>query len=115
MKPSQRIVMKMPLDELWDDHGPVAAVQERFRDVTRDEMRDMIKVAPVRFVVARPAEKLLWLSTNECYEFWKTELKDHIYDPKRKYLEEYPGQYFYFASTWRLSSDERVIVLELMD
>ena len=40
----------MPLVELWDDAGPVVAAE--IRDLVADDIRDLLRAGPERFVVA---------------------------------------------------------------
>ena len=110
MHPSQRIVTHAPITEPWDAEGPVAAL--RIRDLDSDDIRIMIRSAPIRFVLANVGQALKWLPTDDCYAFWQGELKSHLYDERRLYMEDYPAGYFYRTSEWRLTGGGSVVVLD---
>jgi hypothetical protein len=50
LRPEQRIVVKMPLVELWDDAGSIAGARVRYLD--RDQIAELLRTTPVHFVVA---------------------------------------------------------------
>jgi hypothetical protein len=111
MDPSQRIVTSMPLVELWDESGPVPAARKRDLGVT--ELRDMLRGGAVRFVVADAGSPLRWLTDEDRFSFWKSEVRPHLANPGQgAWHETFPDSYCYFGSEWADGSDVPIVVLE---
>jgi hypothetical protein len=111
MDASERVITELPLLELWDRHGPVAA--ERRRNLTAADMRDLLKRGAVRFVVADVGAKPVWIPESRCFEFWKNDVQTHFADiQERPNLDEFAGAFFYFASEWAMSNGPPIVVLE---
>lgn len=111
MDPTLHIVTHIPLAELWDDTGPIAG--SRSASLTADDLRRRLRQGPVRFVVADLDAPLNWLPASACYDFWKLELKARLAETKEFYLEDFPDEYCYLASEWRLDAGDTVILLEM--
>ncbi len=113
MRPEQRVIMRLPLDELWDRQGPV---QETCCTGTIDKqaIAELLRLGPVRFVIADVGKPPIWIASEECFEFWRREVKAHLMDPESDgfYLDAYPDQYAYLARRWQVSHNLPVIVLE---
>lgn len=110
MKPELRHVSQMPLAELWDDNGVIAA--KKVRDLDSSEIVSMLRAGRVRFVVADIGHHLQWISVEDCYEFWKSEVKMHLAQPDAKIcLEDFPGEYCYVASQWGDDLAEPIVLL----
>ena len=110
MNPELRHVSQMPLAELWNDHGVVAA--EQVRELGLSEVVSMLRAGKVRFVVADIGHHLQWVAPEHCYEFWKSEVKAHLAQPDVKtYLEDFPDEYCYFASEWKADVGEPIVLL----
>ncbi|MBX9623909.1 MAG: hypothetical protein K2X82_08840 [Gemmataceae bacterium] len=113
LPPSQWAVLQLPLDELWDDSGPLPLT--RRRAVGRAEIADLLRAGPVRFVVADLASGLTWVPAAGGYRFWKDEVKAHLVEPADAgagfRLEDDPGGYCYLAAEWSDGSAS-VVVLE---
>lgn len=107
----QRIVMYLPLRELWDDAGSVSAT--RGRDLTAADIRELLRAGPVRFVVASVAEPLRWVPIGECFRFWKAEVQSRVAGSEGARLEDYPGCYCYFASEWAVRDGAPVVLLSV--
>ncbi len=108
---AERLVNRMPLEELWDASRTVQAERKR-RSISPDDIRELLRSGPVRFVVANVGHPLRWIGRDDCYQFWKDELRSRVcIEPV--YLEDYPGEHCYFASEWQLESGEMVILLEM--
>ena len=110
MNPSNKVATFIPLTELWDDTGPVPA--RRLRYLNADEIKDILRSTPFRFVIADVGEKLRWIDDDERFDFWKHDLKDHLCSAEPCLLESYPGEYFYYASEWLIEPDQRAVLLE---
>ena len=112
MRPDQRVVTRIPLSELWDDDGDVAA--ERGPRVGVDEIAQLLRAGPVHFVVAAEGP-LRWIPLGECFAFWKDEVRSRVVpaDAERWRPEDHPGGWCYVATRW--TRDEEApppIVLE---
>lgn len=110
MDPASRVVTALPLLELWTGRGPVEG--HKVRDLEAADIRELLRVGSVRFVVAELDRPLRWLELQEGLTFWKQELRDHVCAGQRFYLEDYEGRFCYVASEWELASYERIVVLE---
>jgi len=111
MQPSQRIITATPLRELWDERGPVDTC--RSRDLTADDLRELLRRGPLRFVVADVGSRPRWLPEDSCFSFWKAEVQSHLAAPGvPALLDDFPGGYCYFASEWSSAVGVPIIVLE---
>lgn len=110
MRFDDRVVTRMPVEELWIDEGFVNAV--KIRDLDTSMVGEMLSSNNSQFVVANIGDPLRWISTDNRYEFWKSEAKGRIADPSSKVdLEGFPDEYCYFASEWRHAAG-LIILLE---
>jgi hypothetical protein len=48
--------------------------------------------------------ELRWIEGEQIFAFWIGETREHLHDPARLRLEDYPDCYFYYASEWILST-----------
>jgi hypothetical protein len=111
MQPAERIITVTPIHELWDDRGTVNA--SRSRDLAAEELRELLRRGPLRFVVVEVGLKPRWLPEEDSFTFWKTEVQSHL--PARGMparLEDFPDGYCYFASEWSPTSGSPIVVLE---
>jgi WD40 repeat protein len=69
MRPDLRIVTKLPLAELWDDHGTVTG--GRVRALRQNNLVELLRSGPVQFVVADCGSNLEWIPMDERFAFWK--------------------------------------------
>jgi hypothetical protein len=111
MRPDQRIATELPLKELWDDNGPLAA--ERRRDLSEEQIRGLLRSGPIRFFVAKVGHKPDWVPEAKCFAYWKDQVVGHVADPEQRvYLDYFPGEYCFFASEWSLGGYRPIVVLE---
>ncbi len=110
MELSNRIVTQFPLDELWTDTHVLDARRTRY--LQQQDIRELLQTGAVRFVVANVGDKLDWIAEDRAYSFWRNEAKEHLNSEQLGRLEDYPGQYFYFASEWLDSTGASIILLE---
>jgi hypothetical protein len=108
-----RKVIRLPLEELCHPDGEA---RHRVRYLERDDIKTLLREAgrtPI-IVVASLGHPLRWMTGNDAFDFWKIEASPRIGTPEgRNYLDDFPGEYFYFASEWcDESGSNRVIVLE---
>ena len=112
MRPADRVVTRLPLQELFDDGGPVAAVRQR--DLSAADVRALLDNELLRFVVVDVGSKPAWVPGAERFAFWKAEARPHLADPTDGAdFDCFQGGYCYFASEWRLSGGIPVVVFEL--
>src|SRR5262249_27680064 len=111
MDPAQRIVTRMPLSDLWDKSGQLNA--HRVKHVGRKEITQLLRDAST-FVVADVGHPLRWIPEKDRFNFWKTEVKDHMVPAEVNsfYLEDYPNEYCFVASVWHCVESKPVVVLE---
>jgi hypothetical protein len=113
MRADQRIVTRLPLEELWSGSGLMSTI--KVRDLNAEQIRELLRSAEVRLVVADVGVPLRWIPNNETYDFWKQECRHRLADPdSRAGLEDFPGEYCYFASEWKSDEGEKIIVLSKM-
>lgn len=114
MSPNQRVVTSIPVMELWDASGPIAA--RRGPRVGDPDLRALLEGARlVQFVVADAVgAPLRWIPLAETRAFWRYEVRPRIVlaDAVRFECEQYPGRYCYAATVWtRDGSDPVPLVL----
>ena len=110
MRFDQRVVSQTPLHELWDDRGVVSTGV--LRDLNGPDVAELLRAGKVRFVVAEVGGPLRWIPVGECYGYWKSEVRSHLADREAdNYLEDFPGEYFYFASEWEAGAGEPIVLL----
>lgn len=101
------MVTTIPLAELWDASGPVAA--RRGRRVGDPDIRRWLQgTGLVRFVVADAVgAPLRWIPLAETRAFWRYEVRPRIVmaDATRFEYEQYPGRYCFVATVWEPEGD----------
>ena len=106
-----KIVTEMPLTELWNGNGPLDARRGEYLGET-----DIVLLLRdgSSFVVADVGLPLRWISEDDRFAFWKTEVKSRLVAPDADgfILDDYPGSYCYVATMWKCASTGPVIVLE---
>jgi hypothetical protein len=108
---AQKIVTKLPLDELWNDREQFQA--RRGQWLSSDELTELLRLGPVQFVVADVGAKLRWVPLPDCYRFWKSEAKPHLAHPQSQIrLDDFPDSYCFLASRWEIDNSSSVVVLE---
>ena len=110
MDPALRIVTQLPLTELWNEAGVIAASWSR--DLSLEGVRQLLQSGPVRFVVADVGHKLLWIPEAACFEFWKVDVRSRLpgADSVVK-VDDFSGGWFYFAAEWSSLPDREPIVV----
>jgi hypothetical protein len=112
MDPAQRVVITLPLEELFDSKGAVRGLREE--SLSRSAISALLAAGVRRFAVANVGQPLRWIANGDIFSFWKGEARDRIVDPlvNAVFLDDFREGLAYFASRWRLDGDEDVIVLE---
>jgi hypothetical protein len=112
MDAAQRIVVGLPLYELWTDKGRLHA--RRAERVGEAEIVHLLQDGST-FVVADVGKPLRWIPSADRFAFWKAELKCRLVplDVDSFDLNDYAGSYCYLASVWRDESSSPIVVLEM--
>ncbi len=112
MEWSRKVVTRLPLTELWTTAGRVSAT--RTRHMGEADVAILLRNGPLRFVVANVGMPLQWRLGNECFSFWKSEVKMRLVpgDASSFRLEDFPGEYCYCASEWTGAVGSPIVLLE---
>lgn len=96
-----RIVVRLPLTELWTEDGRVEAVQ--VRRLSRSGIAGLLRDGPVQLVRAEIGRPLEWIPAAERFDLWKSEIQDRVVDPADAgfVLDDYPDGYCYAAALER--------------
>jgi hypothetical protein len=109
MDPRNRVVTRLPLEQLWKEDGDMAVT--RCRKLGREEIRDLLRRGSVHFVIADVGHQLRWVPEAERFRFWKTDGAVHLAERERIDLPAFPDGMAYTASEWAGSPDDVPIVL----
>lgn len=109
MNPADRVVTQLPLTELWDEHGSVPG--RRGRWVSRPEIKAALRDRDAELVILDIGHKPYWVRGSARFDWWKNELAAHLIETERRYLEELPDGYGYFAAEW-LGAPRRIVLFE---
>ncbi|WP_040550352.1 hypothetical protein [Pedosphaera parvula] len=112
MNATNKVATQLPLQELWNNDGFVAAARERW--LSAKDITNLLRNGGAQFVVADVGTSLHWIPISECFDFWKREVQPHLASPESKAaLGNYPDSYCYFASEWsRGNLTSPIVVLE---
>jgi hypothetical protein len=110
MDPLLRVVMQIPMNELWDSNGNPASKR---RTLGGGDIATLLRQGEVRFVVADCGKPLGWIPSSRTYDFWKTEVKPRLVETEAFYLETFPGGYCYVASEWADGQLSPIVLLEM--
>ena len=110
VRPEQRIVVKIPIKELWDDRGPVSGL--RISELDSESIRLLLKSGPVKFVVADVGLPLQWIEPDDRFDFWKATGLNVAIPEQKIPLEHFPNNLAYFASQWAGRDGECIVLLE---
>jgi hypothetical protein len=105
-----RVVVQLPLRELWRDDG--FSTITRGKSLTHDDVRELLASGPVQFVVADVGVAPRWISASECFAFWKNEAKPHLASGANASLNDFSGGYCYFATQWEGDATAPIVLLE---
>jgi hypothetical protein len=111
MEITKKIVTEIPLTQLWTPQRVLEA--ERVAYLTRQDIKQLLKVQSVTFVVANVGEPLRWINPADCYSFWQNEVESHIADNVEHIdVDSFPEEYVYVASKWNNSGQIPIVLLE---
>ena len=111
--PRQQLITQMPLKSLWGNDD----AQYLLRGINLDSkgIRELLRQGEVQFVVANCGFPPQWIPSDQCFDFWKSEIQEHLVDVKRGGFnaEEFPDSYAYVASFWSSPDGRQVVLLEM--
>ena len=111
MNGAEKVVTRLPLEQLWNESGDLNA-QRVVIGLSAADVAELIKTGAT-FVVADVGLPLRWIDPVHRFEFWKTDVKPRLAgSDEPAFLDRFPGGYCYFASQWRLPDRLSLIVLE---
>ena len=91
------VITRLPPSRLTTPRGDAT----RLGDAGSEAIRDLLRVGAVRFVFADVGAPLHWVPEGDCLDVWKKEVQQHLAEPAQQVcLEQFPGEYAYFASRW---------------
>jgi hypothetical protein len=111
VKLNQRVVTQFPFDEIWNDEKVVS--REFIRHLVETDIKKLLPQSQVHFVIIQVGLKPKWIAPNECFNFWKNEVRQNLAKDKRIYLEDYPNHFCYVASEWVSNLTLPIVVLEI--
>jgi hypothetical protein len=110
VRPEQRIVVKIPIKELWDERGPISGL--RISELDPGSIRLLLKSGLVKFVVADVGLPLQWIEPDDRFDFWKAAGLNVAVPEQEIPLEHFPNNLAYFASQWAGRDGECIVLLE---
>jgi hypothetical protein len=111
MKQTERIVTRIPLDELWT----VSAILEykRLDYLTERQVKELVLKGAIAIAEASCGLKLSWILPDNAFKYFKSQIKGRVvHDPDRIILDDYEDKWCYLASLWVDAKSQKVILLE---
>ena len=103
--------MKIPLITLWKEKKDLNLTRELY--LSKKAIVDLFKISPIEFVIADVGKDLNWITVENCFTFWKSEVVIHLADDLNEiFLDEFPENYAYVASLWKGGAQESIVLLE---
>ena len=100
-----------PIEAIWDDDGLVAT--RRLRALTLEDIRSLLRLGAVRFVVADVGKPFRWVAEADRFTFWRNEVQPHLGAPDLAIdLDTLPDARAYLASEWAPLAGPPVVLLE---
>ena len=110
----KKIVTHIPMNEIWNKNVTIEAKRKRY--LTLNDIKSILSNNnAIQFIVANIGNELDWISLDECFNFWKSEIKPHLVsNPDEEFfLEDFPNEYSYVASEWFWELQTPVVLLEM--
>ena len=102
-----KVFAQWPNDEIGDLLG--GAVKKR--DLASADVKGLLRDGRLRFIVAELGLPLRVVALEDCYDFWKRDVKHHLCDHHPCYAEDFEDDYFYHATEWDDGSDTPFVFL----
>ncbi len=107
---SRRVVTRLPLARLWNEHTFLAHTRGR-ASLYDDDAAELVHDGLARVAVAELGEALRWLPAGQARAFWTHEAAPRLIPPGTPLL---PGaEYGYAASLWTADEARPVVLLEV--
>ena len=104
-----RVVTRLPLARLWDEHAVLP--HTRGRPLFEDAAAELVREGLARVAVAELGEALRWLPPGQVRAFWTHEAAPRLIPPGTPLL---PGtDYGYTATLWTAEELRPVLLLEV--
>ena len=113
MEASDRIVLQLPLEALWDANGGLDA--QRGANLGVEQIKGLLRQGRhTRVVLADVGQPLQWIANDRIFGVWKTELANRLFDPAQDKLivDAMPGDYGYLASLWESAAAGTILLFE---
>jgi hypothetical protein len=109
---SDRIITSLPLREVWDETGVVVATEPE-GDLSAHEIRRLLRLGPLHFVVADVGKPPRWVPLEEAFAFWRSEVHPRLADPSANTFDPslLPDARCYLATRWRWGGGTPLVVL----
>jgi hypothetical protein len=108
---SDKIVTIIPLDTLWSQETELN--YKRVSYLTKTDIKDLLKQGQLSFIIADVGQKLKWIPPDQCFNLWKADFEKHIVtDINKICLDNFPDNYAYIASIWKVDNSTPVVLLE---
>jgi len=110
MRWADRLINRLPLDQLWSSDGPLPHARKMPLD--REAIRRLLRegCAVVVLAVGRPPE---WLRGDAAIARWKEEISPRLAEGPSIVLDAFPGGYAFTAEVWESPEGDRVIALTM--
>ena len=70
------------------------------RDLCTADIILLLHQGVVRFVIADVGLPLHWIDVAKRFDFWKRDAKCHVSNNAAACIDDFPGEFCYFASLW---------------
>jgi len=106
---ARRVVTRLPLARLWDEHAFLPHVRERA--LYENDAAERVRQGVALLVVAELGEPLRRVPPGQARAFWKHEIEPRLLPPGTPLL---PGaEYGYAASLWSAAEARPILLLEV--
>lgn len=109
MEAANQMILQIPVKDFQLGNG--LDTYRRNRQLTGENMKSILQKKPVQFLIADVGQKLKIIDASQYFTFWKAEVEKHLASKSAR-LEDYPDEYFYFASEWVAEGLNPVFLLE---
>jgi hypothetical protein len=107
----QRLIGKIPLEELWNCHEVRSAARKCY--LTKSEVIARTESGVTTTMLASIGSIPIWKSYHRSDEEFTRQIEPHLVENSdRFYLDNFPQGMAYLASMWQLESGEEILVLE---
>ena len=98
MELTQKVVLVIPLNELWTDESYLSI--HRGKHLNSKDISDLLLQQKIQFVIADVGHKLQWQPLDNCYELYKAIKSQIIDDFARIDLSHFKNDSGFSATLW---------------